>query len=86
MNFDYQKLEEDISQLLVAMTNLTPSEVAEVEQFLTAGEYGVAFETLCGIIKEEGKPVAQEIRLKFRGLAERMGINPLWWSEIVDGK
>lgn len=57
MNYDYEKLKDDISGLLIAMPNFTPSEIAEVEQFLAVDEYGLAFETLCGIAREENKPV-----------------------------
>ena len=38
MSYDYQQLEADLSELLGAMS-FTQSEVGEVEQFLTAGEY-----------------------------------------------
>lgn len=86
MNFDYQQLKAELSYLLAAMTSFTPSEVAEVEQFLAVGEYGVAFETLCGIIKEEGKPVSSEIRPKIHELGERMKIDPDWWKEIAKTK
>jgi len=54
-----------------------------VEQFLTAGEYGLAFETLCGIAKEENKPVPNELRSKVRVLAHQMEIDPIWWGEIA---
>src|SRR4051794_30848589 len=82
MNFDYQKLEKELSQLLAAMTSFTPSEVAEVQQFLAVGEYGVAFETLCSIVKGESKPVSSEISLKVRELGKQMKIDPVWWTEI----
>ncbi|TAJ39442.1 MAG: MafI family immunity protein [Reyranella sp.] len=86
MTFDYRKLEEDLTQLLAAMTSLAPSEVSEVREFLAAGEYGVAFETLCGIIKEESKPVPKDVRRKIRELAERMKIDPTWWAGISNGE
>jgi len=47
MSYDYKRLEADINELLAAMSAFTRSEIAEVEQFLSAGEYGLAFETLC---------------------------------------
>lgn len=82
MSYDYQQLETDLSELLGAMS-FTQSEVGEVEQFLTAGEYGLAFETLCGIAKEENKPVPNELRSKVRVLAQQMEIDPIWWVEIA---
>ena len=84
MNIDFQTLEADITQLLTKLDTFAPAEVAEVKQFLVAGEYGVAFETLCGIVKEEGKSVPAELRPKIRILAEQMGIDPKWWAEITD--
>ena len=83
MKHDYQRLEADLRELLIAMSGFTPSEVAEVEQFLSAGEYGLAFETFCGIAKEENKLVPNEVRPKIRTLAERMEIDPIWWADII---
>lgn len=83
MSYDYQQLESDLRVLLEAMSCFTPSEIGEVEQFLTAGEYGLAFETFCGIAKEENKPVPNELRPKVRVLAQQMEIDPIWWAEIA---
>jgi len=83
MSYDYKRLEADINELLAAMSAFTRSEIAEVEQFLSAGEYGLAFETLCGIAKEENKPVPAELRPKVRKLAEQMEIDPNWWTELT---
>ena len=83
MIYDYKKLEADLNEILVAMISFTPSQIEEVKQFLSAGEYGVAFETLCGIANEENKPVPVELRPKVRKLAEQMEIDPIWWTELV---
>jgi uncharacterized alpha-E superfamily protein len=83
MSYDYQQLESDLSELLGAMSNFTASETAEVAQFLAAGEYGLAFETLCGIAKEEDKPVLAKLRPKLRDLGKRMEIDPIWWAELT---
>lgn len=83
MIYDYKRLEADLNEFLGAMSTFTPSEIAEVEQFLSAGEYGLAFETICGIANEESKPVPVEHRSKVRELAEQMEIDPVWWSELV---
>ena len=84
MNSDYTAMELELTRLLKALDGVfTSSEIAEVEQFLKAGEYGVAFETLCGIAKEENRSIPTELRPAVRALAQRMGIESLWWSEIV---
>ena len=76
------ELERELRQLLGGMMSFSPSETAEVEQFLQVGEYGVAFETICGIVKEEGRDVPNGLRLSFRRLAEQMDIDQEWWAEI----
>lgn len=83
MSYDYNRLETDLSELLVAMSSFTLSEIAEVQEFLSAGEYGLAFETLCGIVNEENKPVPAGLRPIVRKLAEQMEIDPIWWTELA---
>ena len=83
MSYDYKALEADINELLGGMTMFTPSEIVEIEEFLSAGEYGLAFETFCGIANEETKPVPVELRPKVRKIAEQMDIDPVWWTELV---
>jgi hypothetical protein len=80
---DYSRLEEDLRQLTCALGSLAPSEISDVEVFLAAGEYGIAFETLCAILWEEGKTVPNELRPRVRELAERMEIDPSWWEKIA---
>ena len=86
MSSDIRALGEDLRRLLESLTDFTPDEVREVEQFLRAGEYGVAFETLCGIIKEEGILISDLARPAIRALAQRMEIDPEWWAEICQVK
>ena len=83
MKSDLSGLEDELRQLVRGIASFTPAERAEVEQFLGAGEYGVAFETICGVVKEEGRPVPDGLRPVIRQLAQRMEIDPDWWSEIV---
>ncbi len=83
MSYNYQQLESDLGGLLGALSSFTPAETAEVAEFLAAGEYGLAFETLCGIAKEENKHVPAELRSKLRELGERMEIDPIWWEELT---
>jgi hypothetical protein len=83
MNSSEQQMKQDLSELLKAMSSFTSAETAEVGEFIIAGEYGVALETLCGIVKEEKKPVPVELRPKVRMLAKRMKIDPMWWKEVA---
>jgi hypothetical protein len=83
MKYNYQRLESGLRELLEAMSSFSSSEIGEVEEYLKVGEYGLAFETFCEIITNEGKPVPNELRPKIRALAEQMNIDPIWWVEIA---
>lgn len=83
MKTDYRKLESDLKELLGLMIDFTDHEVSEVEHFLNVGEYGLAFETLCAIVKEEGRTVSTDNLAIIQELAERMEIDSSWWFDIV---
>lgn len=83
MKTEYQKLESNLKNLLESMSDFTNCEVSEVEHFLNVGEYGLAFETLCGIVKEEGRTVPINKLTIIQELAERMAIDSSWWFDIV---
>lgn len=55
---------------------LTPDEVKEVRHFIDHDEYGLAFETLCGILRQEAKPVSQDVYVLLKASALEMGIEP----------
>ncbi len=79
MNQDYGALEADLLKLLHALREyLTEEEVREVRYFMDANEYGVAFETLCLIIKEEGKPVTASLKAELGQFGRRIDIDPDW--------
>ena len=81
MNTYYQDLEDELRLLLGSLENLTSSDLSEVEEYLQVGEYGVAFETLCSIIKSIG--VTDVLRPRSLHLAKKMDIDPIWWKEIT---
>jgi len=49
----YKKLEAEFATLLAALPMLSDENTAEVLHFLHVGEYGLALETLVGIVHEE---------------------------------
>ena len=53
---------------------LTTAESAEVQMFLDVGEYGVALETLCGIIVEEDKTIPWEAYERMSRLFDKMDL------------
>ncbi|MDC8756612.1 MafI family immunity protein [Janthinobacterium sp. hw3] len=52
------------------------AEIAEVREFLDAGEYGLALDTLVDIVVEEGKRVDDDVALRVRMLATAMRLEP----------
>ena len=50
--------------------------------FVEHGEYGVALETLSGIIGEEGKRISFEAYEQIHGLGERMEMEPEVWERL----
>ncbi len=53
---------------------LSGPERAEVEMFLSVGEYGLALETLSDILTEESRPFPRPVFEEIVELAELMGI------------
>lgn len=85
MSQDYRKLEADILALLVCLQDvLTKEEAQEVRTFIDVGEYGVAFETLCSIIKEEQKSISELAVGHIGHLAQQMNIDGDYWRDIVE--
>ncbi|MEW5978411.1 MAG: MafI family immunity protein [Acidobacteriota bacterium] len=80
---DLAATETSLRGLLEALgTTLTDSERNEVMHFLDVGEYGVALETLCAIIEEEGKVIASETYLQIEAIGHRMAMDPATWTRI----
>ena len=83
MGYDYQQLERDFLAILDSIhETLTESESEEVRHFVEHGEYGVALETLSGIIEEEGKRISFEAYEQIHGLGERMEMEPEVWERL----
>ena len=70
---------------LIKALALSEGERAEVQVFLDAGEYGLAFETLCGILKDgSAPPIPAPFASQLKELAETMSIEPEYWSGLFD--
>ena len=81
VGYDYQRLERDLLAILYSLHGiLTESESEEVRHFVEHGEYGVALETLSGIIDAEGKRISFEAYEQIHGLGERMEMEPEVWE------
>jgi hypothetical protein len=83
MKPNYAALETELTQLLADLTTtLTESEIKEVSTFIDAGEYGVAFETLCSVITEEDKILSRGTLAKLMELGQKLKVDPSWWAPI----
>jgi hypothetical protein len=83
MGYDHKQLERDLLAILDSIhETLTESESEEVRHFVEHGEYGVALETLSGIIEEEGKRISFEAYEQIHGLGERMEMEPEVWERL----
>lgn len=59
---DYQIIEELLVRLLCLLVNVfSESESGEVQEFIDAGEYGLALETFIDIVDEESKTISHEM-------------------------
>jgi hypothetical protein len=83
MSYDYQRLERDLLDILNSLHGtLTESESETVRHFVEFGEYGLALETLSGIIDEEDKRISFEVYEQIHGLGERMEMEPEVWERL----
>lgn len=59
---DYKFIEKLLLRMLSLLVGVfSKSEADEVQEFIDAGEYGLALETLIDIIHEESKSIPQEV-------------------------
>lgn len=83
--YDYTVLEERLSRLLKSLEeSFSSSETSEVQHFLDAGEYGLALETICGIITEERKVVGTDVVEQVKELREMMELESDILTEFLN--
>lgn len=74
--YDYQSIENMLLRLLGLLFEVfTDSEKSEVQDFIDAGEYGLALETLVDIVIEENKRIPRESLALVCELADVMQLN-----------
>ena len=83
MCFDYQNIEKLLTQLLQSVAeNFSETEEREVQEFIDAGEYGIALETFAGIVEEEKKVISEHVIVLVRQAAAAMQIR----ESVFDAK
>ncbi len=70
----FEIIEEKLGQLLMALTSFSKSQKNEVQDFIDAGEYGLAVETGFQIVLEENKHISEQAFGLFRELVEAMEV------------
>jgi hypothetical protein len=82
---NYTLLETKLNALLASLReDFTPAEMSEVREFIDAGEYGLALETICGIIAEEQKRVAGQHLEDAREVRDLMQFDSDICSAVID--
>lgn len=62
MNDNFSYIESLFGRLLSSQERaLVESEVREVQEYVDVGEYGLALDTLIGIVIEESKQISEEV-------------------------
>lgn len=86
MTYNYQYIEELLLRLLDLLTSVfTDSEKREVQDFMDAGEYGLALETLVDIVNEENKQISSESLKLVYELAEVMQLDKSVFEDKLHG-
>lgn len=84
MTYDYRELEMRLRDLLISLSGIRSLELNEVYHFLEVGEYGLAFETICDLIREKRIEISSHAQQEIVALAGVMEIDSRWWKDIVD--
>lgn len=72
---NFEDIELLLSKLLEAAAPvLSDSELAEIQKFITVGEYGLALETAADIYAEEKKIASADVVALIKRLSEAMSI------------
>ena len=81
--YDYRLIEEQLQTILSSLgLLLSEAELEEAQHFIDVGEYGLAFETLCGIIDEEQKMLPLTVYYLIADLGTQMEIDPAIWAKL----
>lgn len=85
-NYDYQSIENLLLRLRGLLLEIfTDSEKVEVQDFIDAGEYGLALETVVDIVIEENKQIPGESMALVCELADVMQLDKKVFEEKLRG-
>jgi len=81
--YDYQTLEQKLNAVITAVgPQLSAIDVHDIREFITAGEYGLAFDLLCHALLQSHHSVPAEAYILIDELGRKMELNPRTWESI----
>jgi plasmid maintenance system antidote protein VapI len=81
--YDYNFLDKQLNALISSMIDsLSQDEISELRELLDAGEYGVAYETLCSIIVERNKLITKQMYAQLIELGQKMQMTEDTWLKL----
>jgi hypothetical protein len=79
---DYQSVERQLLGILADLgTELDPGAAQEIQMYLDAGEYGLALETICAVLKQKSRPVSAATYVIIMDLAKGWDLDPSLWQD-----
>jgi hypothetical protein len=70
----YRQVEAELATILSELALVvTPDDLLEVNDLIGHGEYGLALETLSGVLTEAHTPIPRDVYERMIALATRMG-------------
>lgn len=80
----YQTLERDLLSVMADVGAVfEPDAAQEVQMYLDAGEFGLALETICAVLKRKQKPVSGATYAKLSDVGNRMDVDPACWLDLA---
>lgn len=80
----YQALERDLLSIVADVrAALDTAEAEEVQMYLTAGEFGLALETICAVLTRKRAPVAAATYVNISDVGARLDVEPSWWLDMA---
>lgn len=84
----FQALEEELNDLYREVFKMlsSPKDADQIKTFINVGEYGLALETLCGVIAEDDYTIPDSVYQKIAKLANTMDIEKRFFENINTDK
>ena len=84
MEYEYDLLEKLFAELFSEIgCSLNVSESGDVKGFIDHGEYGLALEDLCEILRETKTPISKKVLKLIETLGKKMDLEEETWGEFV---